>query len=278
MPQSLQSSPESVTARVTLAGAEWQLRVKMTVPTGSIRLSEMLPMVREFADAVVDSAVKGIEARGQKISCAAGCGACCRQLVPIAEVEARRLRELIEALPEPRRTAIRSRFSAARRRLEETALLEKLQHPDGWSNGEGRSLGLRYFQQGIPCPFLEDESCVIYAERPMACREYLVTSPTENCARPTAETVNCVKLPLKAWTAVARFDEVPPSAHFIRWIPLILAPEWAEAHPDEPAPRPGPDLLRQFFDHVTGKGQSQAQPAQAPFDWEPLPASSSEGA
>lgn len=276
--QGSQNPPESVTAHVTLAGAEWQLRVKMTVPTGPVRLSEMLPMVREFADAVVGSAAKGVEAQGQKISCKVGCGACCRQLVPIAEVEARRLRELIEALPEPRRAAIRSRFSAARRRLEKAGLLEKLHHPDGWSNGEGRSLGLRYFQQGIPCPFLEDESCFIYAERPMACREYLVTSPAENCARPTAETVDCVNLPLKAWTAVARFDDVPPSARFIRWVPLILAPKWAEAHPNEPAPRPGPDLLRQFFDHVTGKGQSPAQPAQAPFDWEPLPASAGEGA
>jgi Fe-S-cluster containining protein len=256
-----------------LAGPEWQLRVKVTVPTGPTRLGQLLPLAQEFADAVVGSAAKGVEARGQTVSCKAGCGACCRQLVPIAEVEARHIRDLLRGLPEPRRTAIRTRFAEARERLEEVGLLERLQHPDGWSDGEGRSLGLRYFQQGIPCPFLEAEACSIYSDRPIACREYMVTSPAENCARPTAETVDCVKPPLKVWTAMARFDQVSPRARFIRWVPLILAPEWAEAHPDEPPPRPGPDLVRDFFDHVTGKRQPQGQPPPSPFDPDALPAS-----
>ncbi len=121
------------------------------------------------------------------------------------------------------------------------------------AEGEGMGVGMSYFDQGIPCPFLEEESCSIYGERPLVCREYLVTSPAEHCARPRAETVKRVKMPLKVWTAVAAFDEVPPGARFIRWVPLILAPEWAEAHPEEPAARPGPELLSQFFEHVTGQ-------------------------
>ena len=40
-----------------------------------------------------------------------------------------------------------------------------------------RILGREYFQLGIPCPFLEEESCSIYHDRPITCREYLVTSP-----------------------------------------------------------------------------------------------------
>ncbi len=42
----------------------------------------------------------------------------------------------------------------------------------------------RYFHLGIACPFLEDESCSIHADRPISCREYLVTSPAVNCADP----------------------------------------------------------------------------------------------
>lgn len=278
MLQSSQSAPESVTARVTLGSEEWQLRVKITVPTGPTRLSELLPMIREFDDAVVDSAMMQVEADGGKISCKAGCGACCRQLVPIAEAEAHHIRQLIEALSEPRRTQVRARFAEARERLEAAGLLERLRHREEWSDGEDRSLGLWYFQQGIACPFLEDESCSIHPERPLTCREYLVTSPSERCAVPSPETVDCVKLPLKVWNAVARFDEVPRSARFIRWVPLILASEWVEAHSDEPAPRPGPDLLRQFFDHVTGKGPLPTQPGQAPFDREPLSVSTGEEA
>ncbi len=259
-----QNHPESVTVSVTLSGPDWQLQTKMSVPKGPTQLSQLLPLVQSFADAVVDSAVKAIEEQGQKISCKKGCGACCRQLVPIAPAEARHIRDLVNELPEPRRTEIRARFAEARRRLEEAGLLEKLLHADQWADGEGQSFGLKYFQQGIPCPFLEEESCSIYADRPIACREYLVTSPAENCARPTAEVVQCVKLPLKMWTAVARFDKVPLSARFIHWVPLVLAPEWAEAHPDEPPPRPGLELLQELFDHLTTTKGPLAQPGQPP--------------
>jgi Fe-S-cluster containining protein len=264
------TTPDTVTADVKLGGPGWQLQAKMTVPTGPVRLRHMLPLVHALADAVVDSAAQSAREQGEEVSCKKGCGACCRQLVPIAEAEARRIHALVEELPEPRRSEVRARFAAARQRLAEAGLLAKLLHPEEWSEGDGRSLGMAYFQQGIPCPFLEEESCSIHPDRPVACREYLVTSPAEHCARPTAQTVRCVPLPLKVWTAVARFDEVPYSAHFIRWVPLILAPEWSAAHPDEPAPRPGPELLRELFGYLTGKGPPTA--AAVPPAFGPAPA------
>jgi Fe-S-cluster containining protein len=193
-------------------------------------------------------------------------------LVPISEVEARRLGELVEEMPEPRRTEIRARFAEARRRLDEAGLLENLLHPEQLKEGEGRPLGLKYFFQGIACPFLEEESCSIYHDRPIACREYLVTSPAENCARPSAETVQCVKLPLKVSNALTHLDRVAPGARFIRWVPLILAPEWAATHPEEPLLRSGPEWLRDFFEHLTGKKSS---PQPAPLE-PPLLAASSQ--
>jgi Fe-S-cluster containining protein len=266
MARGVSGPAELVTAKLQLTGPDWELRTAMSVPAGPTRLGELLPMIQEFADAVVGSTRRETEARGEKISCQKGCGACCRQLVPIAEAEARHLHALVERLPEPRRGRVRARFAGARRRLEEAGLLGKLLHPEQWTDGEGRVLGQDYFRQGIPCPFLEEESCTLYADRPLACREYLVTSPAEHCARPTAETVACVTLPFKIWTAIARFDKVPPSGRFIRWVPLVLAVDWVEAHPDEPSLRSGPDLLREFFDHVTGKRHPRTQPAPLPRD------------
>lgn len=263
MSEDSQHPPKAATVTVRLDGPDWKLQTKVSVPTGSTRLRQLLPMVQSFADAVVSASVAATEARGQKISCKKACGACCRQLVPIAETEARHIRDVLEALPEPRRTKIRARFAEARRRLEAAGLLEKLLHTDlQWAEGESVSFGLQYFRQGIPCPFLEEESCSIYSDRPIACREYLVTSPAENCARPTAETVQCVKLPLKVWTAVARFDKVPSSARFIRWVPLILAPEWAAAHSDEPPPRLGLELVQELFESLRQTGDSLQQPEE----------------
>ncbi len=273
MSASTRKSQASVTANVKLAGPEWEMRTTMSVPKEPMRLGELVPLVQSFGDAVAASAAKVAEEQGKKVSCTKGCGACCRQLVPIAEVEARRLAELVRELPEPRRTAVRARFAEARRRLEAAGLLEKLRHPDRWSEGEGMSVGMNYFQQGIPCPFLEEESCGIYPDRPVVCREYLVSSAPEHCAQPTAETVDRLPMPFKVWTALARFDGVSGGVYSVRWVPLVLAPEWAEAHPEEPAARPGPDLLSQFFEHLTGQ---KAQPAgRAPSPVHELPVSAS---
>jgi hypothetical protein len=51
-------------------------------------------------------------------------------------------------------------------------------------------------------------------------------------------------------SALARFDSGPPTAERIRWVPLVLALEWAIEHPDTSAPRPGPELTRELFQHV----------------------------
>jgi Fe-S-cluster containining protein len=267
-----EAGPGFVTANVGLSGPDWQLQARMTVPAGPARLGELLPLVQSLADGVVGAAVKATEEQGEAVSCKKGCGACCRQLVPIAEVEARRIRDLVDGLPEPRRSRVRDRFAQARRWLEAAGLLDKFLHPEGWDEGEGRSIGLRYFLQGIACPFLEDESSSIYEDRPIACREYLVTSPAENCARPSAGAVKCVRLPLKVWTAVARFDPVSDGSRFIRWVPLILAPEWADAHPDEAPPRPGPELLRELLDHLAGAGRPPDPGGAAGAGPQPRPA------
>ena len=155
-------------------------------------------------------------------------------------------------MAEPRRSAVRDRFAEARRRLEQAGLLEKLCHIEQWDTDTLHPVGLEYFAQHIACPFLEAESCAIHPDRPLACREYLVTSPAVDCAHPSAETIERVRMPKSVWSAVARLDPVAPSARFFRWVPLILAPEWADAHPEEAPPRPAPDLLRAILEQLTG--------------------------
>jgi Fe-S-cluster containining protein len=258
---------DSVTARVglSIAGERW--RAEITLPAAPTRVGDVLPVFQSLADVMVRGAVHAVEAEGKTVSCRKGCGACCRQLVPIAPAEARRIRDLVADLPEPRRTEVRRRFADARRRLEAAGLLEPLLHPDQdhtISQDARRGLGRAYFAQQIACSFLDDESCSIHPDRPIACREYLVTSPAANCARPTPETVTCVPMPAVAWRAVARFEPVSPATATVAWVPLILAPEWADAHPDEPAPRPAPELLREFLERLTGETIEPWRPGMDP--------------
>lgn len=239
-------------AEFTIEGEDFSLKSRVTVPAGPARVSDLLPVARALSDAVMRATSRAVEEAGEKISCKKGCGACCRNLVAISEVEARRIRAVVEQLPEPRRDTIRARFAEARQRLERAGLLDKLQAADQATDEDYTTLASTYFQEGIACPFLEAESCSIYDERPITCREYLVTSPPENCARLGSEGVRRVRVPLRMFNAVARW-QVRPTEHFLeRWVPLILAPEWAEAHPDDPPPRPGPELLRELLHHIGG--------------------------
>jgi len=243
-------SSEMFIAHLTIEGEHFRMTSSVTVPAGPVQVSDLLPLARALSDAIVRETCQAVKDAGEKISCTSGCGSCCRNLVPISEVEARCTHDVVEKLPEPRHSHVRARFAEARQRLERTGLLDKLLAADRLTNEDYTALVGTYFQHGIPCPFLEEESCSIYQERPIACREYLVTSPPECCAKLGSEGVQQVRLPLRLFNAVARW-QVPPQEHFLeRWVPLILAPEWAEAHPDDPPPKPGPELLQELLDHL----------------------------
>jgi Fe-S-cluster containining protein len=244
-------SPPLVTINLEFTIGDQRVQAQIPVPSGPARPRIMLPVLHALGDLVVGQAIKTVEKEGAKISCKAGCGACCRQLVPITPTEAYQIRALVEKLPEPRRTEIRTRFADAHRRLEEAGLLDTLRHPEQIGE-DHRKVGMEVFNLGIPCPFLQDESCSIYSERPLACREYLVTSPATECARPTAAAVRRVPVPSPVSRALADVG-VTEESRYSRWVPLILAPEWVEAHPEEEPTRPGPEILREIFDRLCGQ-------------------------
>lgn len=178
------------TIRVTVHGQDRAFSVP--VPEGPSRLVDLLPASGTIASEEARANIDASLAKGKEISCRAGCGACCRQLVAISVVEAQRLRELVDSFPEDRQRIVRERFAAGIEALEDAGVLDS-NEPRGarapivqprQTIGESLTdLGQRYFRLGIPCPFLEDESCSIYEDRPAVCREYHVTSPAENCER-----------------------------------------------------------------------------------------------
>ena len=101
-----ESASEWKSANIELAIGDRRLKAKITVPAGPTRLLQILPVVQNLTDAVVGAAVEDVEAQGHKVSCRKGCGACCRQLVPISPVEARHIHHLVNEMPEPRRSEI----------------------------------------------------------------------------------------------------------------------------------------------------------------------------
>jgi hypothetical protein len=102
-------------------------------------------------------------------------------------------------------------------------------------------MSLAYFTLRVPCPFLEEESCSIHPERPLVCREYLVTSPAELCAGPQQEGVT--PLPVPKLSPVARRLQGDADA----WFPLALLLAWRRRHTPASIKRTGPDWVQRFL-------------------------------
>jgi Fe-S-cluster containining protein len=246
------ADPELVTAEIALNVAGLHAQLTLTVPKAKVPPGVVLPVLHTLSAAVQAEVTEAVGRCGRRVTCQAGCGACCRQLVPISQIEARQLALLVEQMPEERRLSVKARFAEAIKRLEEAGLIEALRHQERVTPAEKLPLGLDYFHLGIPCPFLEDESCSIYEDRPLMCREYMVTSPAVHCANPTAENIEMVHLPVRFSGMLARFPDPAPGPQN-KWVPLVLALEWVESHPDPTPPRPGPEWVALLFERLSGK-------------------------
>src|SRR5258708_6802084 len=124
----------AIVATVSLTIRGRRIDMEMGIPPGDRRPSEMLPLFRHVAEAMIDMSVKDEGEAGRKVSCKKGCGACCRQLVPISAIEARELAKVIERMPPARKQAILARFADAKKKLAEADMLDPLRHPDQFTD------------------------------------------------------------------------------------------------------------------------------------------------
>lgn len=183
----------------------------------------MVPAYLEIGEVLLDASGKENEAACQTPSCGPGCGACCRQLVPISSSEGAYLRKIVlPGLDEDHRERVEERITAAAEKLEAEGMADVLaQLPTETDPQQRQNVGLRYFFLGIPCPFLEEDSCSIHPRRPLACREYLVSSPAACCASPVAGEVVPIVPKVKPSAALIRLDREASGGG--GWITMISA-------------------------------------------------------
>ncbi len=161
-----------------------------------VKQDVVLPLLRDLDQKTEEIAVGNVRAQGKDISCTKGCSACCYQLIPLSQLEARYLTAIVERLPKIKRQKILGRFRDVYQKIEAAGILNDLMNTDTIQD-DIVDFGLKYFQLGIPCPFLENNSCSIYIERPLRCREYLVTNYPANCRTPSRESIQIVPFPVR---------------------------------------------------------------------------------
>lgn len=224
--------------RVSLKIGDEAVDLELAVPPETVATEDLMPVFQGLTNLVVSIGVEKAEAAGRTISCCAGCGACCRQIVPISAVEARDLARVVEQMPAERQARVRARFEAALARLEPTGLLARA---GDLKPEDETAFGLEWFAQKVACPFLEDEACSIHPDRPLACRQYLVTSPAENCAAPSRETIEMVALPGDPAGALLAASRAEIGTG---WLPLVLALRVAADLPPSRRDRMAPEILQ----------------------------------
>jgi Fe-S-cluster containining protein len=247
---------EWVTGDVVLSIGGEPLKMQMTVPAGPVKPHRMLPVFQKMTNSFVEMSAMAAGARGETVSCRAGCGACCRQPVPIAEIEIYHLAEIVAAMPEPRQSEIRQRFRDAVGHFRAMGWFDRMKaigdltltESEAKITAEMQKAIAEYFLESVACPFLEDESCSIHEDRPIACREYLVTSPAANCATGSGEGVKMVDLVLKP-SHTLRY--VGATGTFTGFIPLVLALEFAEKFPERFEEKTGERWAADFFGKLT---------------------------
>lgn len=239
--------------------ADRELEASAGVPAGPCRVADVLPVLHGISNMIVAVGEDQAREAGKTISCRAGCGACCRQIVPISETDALFLADYVASWPEERRNHVRARFEAALAAFEAAGLLDEIRRIEEFAPDVRLEIAVKYFRAGVACPFLEDESCSIHPVRPMSCREYLVTNPAINCRDPRADAIQMVELPMKASVVLYHFGD-GKGEDKLRYVPLILALEWAAQHGGEPRPElPGTEIVLNFLKRISGM----------PPDWQP---------
>lgn len=245
----------STIVRVQLG--EVTIQGEAQVPSQPVDLQTMLPAFRAIADGLVNIAIGATAKQNRPISCRKSCAACCRMAVPVSEPEAYRLRAVVEAMPEPRRSTIRARFASGMDFFRDTGVLEDMfQRVRGDEAARKAIAGINaYHARGVACPFLEDESCTIYEERPLACREFLVTSPAENCASIEGDGVQRLPVLARPGDALILIASNPNETR-VAVLPMIQILEWTEENPDHGARHGGPEWMGLFAEMLQTKANN----------------------
>ena len=239
-----------ITGTITLEIGDEAVEALLTASLTPAPYETLLPIFHAITDELTARGIAREAAAGRMLSCRAGCGACCRQAVPLAAVEARAIAALVAALPEPRQAVITARFEAARGRLAEAGVTTRAADIAALDPAGRDAYGRSYFRFGIACPFLEDEDCTIYPDRPLACREYLVTSPASACADPRSHVIRGVPLAGYASKAVTlRSQQVDGHGTVM----LVDALAWAAANPAPVPEYPGIELALTTIAQLPGR-------------------------
>jgi Fe-S-cluster containining protein len=209
-------SEKIVVGPVSLFGVQKHVSILCSDPFA--RLSELVPLARSVCDYAVYEARNRATTQGKTVPCCNKCSSCCSYLVPLSIPEVIHLYEEIQSLSsEQGQEFWRNSLSVAGQLLDN----ETADVPNEASTLD--QVGQWYASKQASCPLLEDDLCALYDQRPLACREYLVATPSSWCRPESVGCVEKIELPFSVLESLGRvaaqLEGTPVEAVML---PLIL--------------------------------------------------------
>ncbi|MCP9452582.1 MAG: YkgJ family cysteine cluster protein [Nitrospira sp.] len=247
-------TPSTERFEISITTAAGHVSAAVDAPLAFIPLTSLVPLLRSLGEEAQRLEEARAAAGGRLRSCTKGCAACCRMLVPLSPPEAFRLMDHVRRWPVEQQEHLAVRLEATKSALVAHGIWQRLldvaESEQPPNDEELAPLNEAYYSLRIPCPFLEENTCSVYEERPSACRELLVTSPPVNCNDMVSGTVEALPIPLRVGTILGLvWGELTASVP--RMIPLPLVADWVERHQSEQAQKwQGTVLLTSALDKV----------------------------
>ena len=228
------------------------LSLTIQVADRPARPSDLVPLARAMSDRITDACVREARQAGLCVPCRKGCSTCCHFLTAVSAPEAMRLSEDIKSLGgKQERTLLAACLDASK------LILNAPPPPPGSGDGPDehlRRLSRWYASLDLACHFLTDNACSIYANRPIACREFVVVSSPGQCG--PEGTASSLDLPIRMSECmhelacqVAQADQ--PT------LMLPLARLWAQTNPaNAQLTRPADELVERLL-HVVSRQASR---------------------
>lgn len=242
--------------RLPIIGAE--LEVDLPIAGGKGSLAGLMPPAKRLSAAAMGHSEQLWRARGRKVTCKPGCSACCYQLIPVSIPEIVALASALSKLPPAKQTTIKKRFASTLARLEAAGLIQEkgegartamFSREGGDASAKWEDVNKAYYKLDLACPFLENDRCAVYDDRPFVCREYMVVSDPALCEELEPSVV---PLPRPTYMTRALADAAEQlEGHHPPVIPLPLMLEWLEVHKAElSSDHPSEEALELFLSSI----------------------------
>ena len=198
---------------------------RMGVVEGQARLADIVPAARKLSTKLVLAVLSKLSKDGKFVPCRKGCSACCNYLIPLSVPEVFRLWQEVLTMPPARgRAIVQSCLEAAKKILNN--MPENLETNDPTKTNvqiEASRLSKWYSGLELSCPFLSDGRCTIYQQRPMACREHIVTGSVLLCEAQATDESQVIQMSVSIIECLSRLAaELEQSSIEVVMLPLAL--------------------------------------------------------